>query len=154
MYRDDLLLRSEIQQDVERLPECGHYQEESFQAPLVDALFVYCKLHPETGYRQGMHELLAPILDVLYREASEREEDDEELMAEMMDARYTVHDAFSLFSRVMKKAHAFYAVGGQVESSAIVEKSRFIHETCLAQVDPELARHLTDVEVLPQIFLM
>ncbi|KAH6687195.1 WD repeat domain-containing protein [Plectosphaerella plurivora] len=153
MYRDDLLLRSEIQQDVERLPECGHYQDESFQALLVDALFVYCKLHPETGYRQGMHELLAPILDVLYRETVERGDEDE-LMDEMMDAAYLVHDAFALFSRVMRSAHGFYAVGGQVESSAIVEKSRFIHETCLARVDPELAQHLTDVEVLPQIFLI
>lgn len=160
-----MLLRSEIQQDVERLPDEGRYQDTQFQGRLVDALFVYCKLHPANGYRQGMHELFAPILDVLCGEAVDKQavEDEEPLIAEMMDETHVVHDAFALFSRVMETAHQFYAVKheggdggdrGRGESSAIVERSRHIHETCLAKVDPELARHLTEVEVLPQIFLM
>ena len=29
---------------------------------MTDILFIFAKLTPEVGYRQGMHELLAPIL--------------------------------------------------------------------------------------------
>ena len=33
-----------------------------------DLLFCYAKEHPEVSYRQGMHELLAPVLFVLHSE--------------------------------------------------------------------------------------
>jgi hypothetical protein len=32
---------------------------------MTDVLFVYCKLNEDISYRQGMHELLAPIFLVL-----------------------------------------------------------------------------------------
>ena len=35
---------------------------------MMDVLFCYVKEHPDPGYRQGMHELLAPILFVLHLE--------------------------------------------------------------------------------------
>ena len=36
---------------------------------LLDILFVFCKLNPDISYRQGMHELLAPVLWVVERDA-------------------------------------------------------------------------------------
>ncbi|XP_014510129.1 uncharacterized protein LOC106769149 [Vigna radiata var. radiata] len=56
-----------IDQDLSRLyPEHGNY----FQTPgclgiLRRILLLWCHRHPECGYRQGMHELLAPVLYVL-----------------------------------------------------------------------------------------
>ena len=41
-----------------------------------DILFCYVKEHQELGYRQGMHELLAPILFVMHVEMRDVEEDD------------------------------------------------------------------------------
>ncbi len=41
---------------------------------MLDILFIYCKEKSELGYRQGMHEILAPIVFVLH--AEEREPDD------------------------------------------------------------------------------
>ena len=35
---------------------------------MLNILFCYAKEHPAVSYRQGMHELLAPILFVLYSE--------------------------------------------------------------------------------------
>ena len=32
---------------------------------LVNVLFVWCRMHPDTSYRQGMHELVAPLYFVL-----------------------------------------------------------------------------------------
>ena len=36
---------------------------------LRDILFIFCKLNPDVSYRQGMHELLAPVLWVIERDA-------------------------------------------------------------------------------------
>ncbi|KAK1505982.1 WD repeat domain-containing protein [Colletotrichum costaricense] len=172
--RQDEIIRAEIAQDVRRLPDEPFYQEEQTQTMIIDALFVYCKLHPNSGgYRQGMHELLAPILFVVNKDALDAAaispigtNVDTKMLA-MLDSLYVEHDAFALFSKIMERARAFYEVQDsisraamssaskdRVETSAIVEKSKHIHEVCLAKVDPELANHLKDIEILPQIFLI
>ena len=131
---------------------------------IIDVLFVYCKLNAAVGgYRQGMHELLAPIVyvvehDAMKSGADEAVPDSDVLMAQVLSHKFVEHDSFALFSSVMDRAAPFYEVGDAGAqgggSSVIVEKSRFIHEVCLAKVDPELSRHLTSIEILPQIFLM
>ncbi|TQN63895.1 TBC1 domain family member 5 [Colletotrichum shisoi] len=172
--RQDEIVRAEIAQDVRRLPDEPFYHEERTQTLIIDALFVYCKLHPNSGgYRQGMHELLAPMAYVINQDALDREaiaasgEPVDETMLGMLDSSFIEHDTFALFSKIMEKAKSFYEVKDsiskaalasasrdRVESSAIVEKSKYIHEVCLAKVDPELAHHLKDIEILPQIFLI
>ena len=140
---------------------------------ILDILFIYCKLNPDRGgYRQGMHELLAPIIYAIQQDAVDRtavtpELSVDESMIQTLDAAFTEHDAFILFSKLMEHAQSFYEVKDtasnpanaspsrfQEQSSAIVERSKFIHEVCLQKVDPELAAHLTNIEILPQIFLM
>ncbi|KKP04049.1 hypothetical protein THAR02_03841 [Trichoderma harzianum] len=177
--REDEVVRAEILQDVQRLPDEANYHEDYMQRMILDILFVYCKVNPDRGgYRQGMHELLAPILHVVEQDASDRESttasDDEdsleELMLETIDQSFIEHDAFILFSQLMEHAQSFYEVKDvpnssppidgpsqsrfPEQSSAIVERSKFIHEVCLQKIDPELAAHLTSIEILPQIFLI
>ena len=41
-----------------------------------DILFCYVKENPDLGYRQGMHELLAPILFVMNAEMRDVERDE------------------------------------------------------------------------------
>lgn len=57
-----------VDQDLSRLyPEQGSYfQTPGCQAMLRRVLLLWCLGHPEYGYRQGMHELLAPLLYVLH----------------------------------------------------------------------------------------
>jgi len=170
--REDELVRAEIAQDVRRLPDEPFYHEEKTQGMIIDVLFVYCKLNPKAGgYRQGMHELLAPVIYVVDQDAVDTSSIDPEspediLMGDVLDLAFVEHDSFAIFSRIMESAQAFYEVddsvtrstlavtGGREPTSAIVEKSKYIHEVCLAKVDPELARHLKSIEILPQIFLM
>ncbi|KAK0389508.1 hypothetical protein NLU13_3083 [Sarocladium strictum] len=172
--REDEIIRSEIQQDVQRLPDEANYHDTRIQNLILDILFVYCKSNPSGGgYRQGMHELLAPILHVIEQDALDRAMvgdigSEDETMLETLDSAYVEHDAYILFAKVMTQAQAFYEVQpasnessqksgvqrAQEQSSAIVERSKFIHEVCLAKVDPELAAHLTSIEILPQIFLI
>jgi TBC1 domain family protein 5 len=159
---------------VQRLPEEANYHEERVQTMILDILFAYCKTYPNRGgYRQGMHELLAPIVhvvehDAISRDAAGGDPSVDPSMVEMLDAAYIEHDAYTLFSQLMEHAQAFYQIKdsdsspqalqqstrGQEQSSAIVDRSKFIHEVCLQKVDPELAAHLTAIEVLPQIFIM
>jgi len=90
-------------------------------------------------------------------------------MKQILDRTYIEHDAFTLLSLIMRSAKSFYELGEpdrrssspstgsgtpQHGASPIVERSKRIHEVYLAQLDPELAKHLTDIKVLPQIFLM
>ncbi|UKZ80680.1 hypothetical protein TrVFT333_008443 [Trichoderma virens FT-333] len=177
--REDEVIRAEILQDVQRLPDEANYHEDYMQRMILDILFVYCKENPNRGgYRQGMHELLAPILHVVEQDALDRastsasddENDLEGLMLETIDLSFIEHDTFILFSQLMEHAQSFYEVKDvpnpspptdgpsqsrfPEQSSAIVERSKFIHEVCLQKIDPELAAHLTSIEILPQIFLI
>jgi TBC1 domain family protein 5 len=167
-------MRAEIEQDVRRLPDEPFYHTDRIQTLILDVLFVWCKLHPRAGgYRQGMHELLAPMVLVLEQDSVLRGEveaaaatadggdvsgaGDTMMLLEMLDADFLEHDAYALFKRLMQAAVEFYQLGDADaggRGGAIVEKSRAIHEYYLKTVDPELSEHFTDIEVLPQIFLM
>lgn len=177
-------MRAEIFQDVERcMPEEPYFRQSETQRIMLDILFVFCKINQDVGYRQGMHELLAPILWAVEQDAiAPRSLDGDKskasvdsdglLLREMLDATYVEHDAFTLLSLIMRSAKSFYELGEperksetpstgptrltqpQHGASPIVERSKRIHEVYLARLDPELAKHLTNIEVLPQIFLM
>lgn len=135
---------------------------------MLDILFVYSKLNPDLGYRQGMHELLAPILWVVERDAVASQfsknapvdaTDDESVMLQLLDANYVESDSFNLFCSVMQVARSFYEhtdgkpVNSQAELAPIVARSQFIHNELLMAADHELATHLNAIEILPQIFL-
>ncbi|KAK7740558.1 hypothetical protein SLS53_005402 [Cytospora paraplurivora] len=163
--RDDEAIRAEIQQDVQRLPDEPFYQREATQALILDILFIWVKLNPDLGgYRQGMHELLAPLLYVVDQDAIDRKNVGGAMvgpnMVEMLDSYFIEHDTFALFSKLMEHTKTFYEVSVDAgspllgEQSAIVEKSKTIHDVVLMRIDPELARHLHAIEILPQIFLI
>ncbi|KAH6850218.1 rab-GTPase-TBC domain-containing protein [Chaetomium sp. MPI-CAGE-AT-0009] len=164
--RKDETVRAEILQDVSRLPDEPFYHEAAVQTMILDILFLYCKLNPSVGgYRQGMHELLAPIVWAVAQDTVDRastiatDNPDEVLIMEMLDPAFVEHDAFTLFSKLMESASPFYEVasGTDLETqqkNTIVERSKYIHEVALMKIDEELANHLRNIEVLPQIFLI
>lgn len=135
---------------------------------MTDILFIYSKLNPDVGYRQGMHELLAPLLWVLDRDSVQypsknplgsASNKDENLMLDLLDHRFVEHDSFTLFLCVMQTARIFYEHGetklgnGQVDVIPIVNRCQYLHQEALMIIDHELAEHLQAVDVLPQIFL-
>ncbi|GAB0132632.1 hypothetical protein EsDP_00001061 [Epichloe bromicola] len=172
--RQDEIIRAEIQQDVQRLPDEVNYHARGIQGMILDILFIYCKVNPDRGgYRQGMHELLAPLVHALEQDSIDRGTLEEpslldQTMLGVLDSAFIEHDAYLLFSRLMEHAQSFYEVTDgtshsrrvtdpvilQEQRSAIVDRSKYIHEVCLGKVDPELAAHLSDIEILPQIFLI
>lgn len=156
------------------MPENVYFRQPQTQNCLLDILFVYCKINPDVGYRQGMHELLAPILWAVERDAvdvGERSSGNggDEVLKTALDSSFIEHDTFTLFGLVMQTAKTFYDPateaglrnatpkprGRPVESeSAIIIRCRRIFGTLLPQVDPALASHLEELEISPQIFLM
>lgn len=146
------------------MQENSFFQEPAAKQKLTDILFVYSKLNPDVGYRQGMHELLAPILWVIDRDsvqgASNTSEPDENpLMLNLLDSSFVEHDSFTLFLCVMQTARIYYEHGestpsnGQPDVIPIVHRCQYLHQEALAIIDHELAEHLQAVDVLPQIFL-
>lgn len=63
-FSDETLLY-EINTDLERLFPTGHealFRREELRDVLRHVLFVWCKLHPDVSYRQGMHDVAAVVL--------------------------------------------------------------------------------------------
>ncbi|EXJ63681.1 hypothetical protein A1O7_00016 [Cladophialophora yegresii CBS 114405] len=159
--RQDEMSREEIFKDVTRcMQDNFFFREPATQKKLLDILFIYAKLNPDIGYRQGMHELLAPILWVVHQDAVDligvpavdKKAEGTDFMIEVLNERFVEHDAFNLFCAVMQTAKAFYELGENRDSSPIVARSMRIHDEILTAVDPELAVHLTVVGILPQIY--
>lgn len=66
-------LQKTINQDVLRTyPEDEFFQTTNVRQMMLRILFIYAKLNPSLAYKQGMHELLAPIIYVLEKEKVER----------------------------------------------------------------------------------
>lgn len=161
-------MRADISQDVDRcLQENFFFREPTTKAKMTDILFIYAKLNPDLGYRQGMHELLAPIIWVIDRDAIEATswegvddtEEDDSSMLQLLDASYVEHDSFTLFCSVMQTARVYYehnrqrSASGQMDVVPIVNQCEHIHNDLLTTTDLELADHLQALEILPQIFL-
>ncbi|KAL6704105.1 hypothetical protein ACN47E_008768 [Coniothyrium glycines] len=160
--RADEDLRAEIFQDIERcMPDNVYFRQPATQNMMLDILFVWCKMHPSIGYRQGMHEILAPILWVVERdaikEAASTPPASDNTLADMLDLRYIEHDTHTLFSLIMHTAKSFYAPadsGSTTKDTPMLARSARIFEKHLPKVDPELHAHLVKLEIVPQIFLL
>jgi TBC1 domain family protein 5 len=153
------------------MPENLFFREPSTQNILLDILFVFCKLNGDVGYRQGMHELLAPVFWVVSSDAvdlsletgaEDRDAVDDDLLRSTMNSKYIEHDAFTIFCIIMQTAKSFYEMASNPQSAAtrasdnspIVERSKRIHDVYLRRVDLELTEHLTTIDILPQIFVI
>ncbi|TFY80327.1 hypothetical protein EWM64_g3677, partial [Hericium alpestre] len=106
-------LRKTIAQDVERtFPDIGYFRSLAVQAQLMNILFLYSVMHPDIGYRQGMHELLAPLYyavdwDSLSEEKAASAGVEPEL-AELCARKWVAADAWTLFESVMRGVGTWY----------------------------------------------
>ena len=142
------------------MPENLYFRQPDTQRMLLDILFIFCKLNPDLSYRQGMHEILAPILWVVERDAIDLGESSKALGEDatikvMFDADYVEHDSFALFGQVMQSAKNFYEQTTTLgRENPMVARSRRIFNELLPLVDNKLSKHLESVDIVPQVFLM
>ncbi|KAF8334135.1 rab-GTPase-TBC domain-containing protein [Cantharellus anzutake] len=173
---DAVELRKVIRQDVERtFPDIEYFRDPHIQSLLTSILYVYSIQDKNVGYRQGMHELLAPLLyaidfDSLKCSVSQPEEN--EVLAEFCDRTWIAADAHALFSIIMNGIGAWYewrepthkqpisqTIPGSFEPismkpwvAPIVEACRAIHSDYLQHSDPALWSALQNSQIEPQIF--
>ncbi|XP_076090911.1 TBC1 domain family member 5-like isoform X11 [Mytilus galloprovincialis] len=128
-FFQDNELRLTIKQDVIRtFPEVQFFQSEEIQERMIDLLFILCKTRSTISYKQGMHELLAPLVFVLHCDhqaflhASEVEslgnEDlpvfcliptyHRDIIKEVMNPSYLEHDAYAMLSQIMETVEPWY----------------------------------------------
>lgn len=112
VQRESDQLRQLIMQDVTRtFPDFDYFRRPETHVLMTDILFAWCQSHNSVAssgdvYRQGMHELLAPIVFMLFNEGCST-------LAET---------AYALFSVIMQRVTRWYfsstAVKLQVASTA------------------------------------
>ncbi|CAB1320574.1 unnamed protein product [Coregonus sp. 'balchen'] len=114
-FFQDKELRGMIKQDVMRtFPEMRYFQEEDVRTKLTDILFCYARENEQLLYKQGMHELLAPIVFVLhcdhqaFQHASETAHPSEEMMS-LLNPVFHEHDAYAMFSQLMETAEPWFS---------------------------------------------
>ncbi|XP_039106517.1 TBC1 domain family member 5 isoform X1 [Hyaena hyaena] len=190
-FFQDKELRSMIEQDVKRTVLCGanrrwkhwfpemqFFQQENVRKILTDVLFCYARENEQLLYKQGMHELLAPIVFILHCDhqaflhASESAQPSEE-MKTLLNPEYLEHDAYAMFSQLMETAEPWFSTfehDGQKGKEtlmtpipfarpqdlgptiAIVTKVNQIQDHLLKKHDIELYMHLNRLEIAPQIY--
>ncbi|KII88983.1 hypothetical protein PLICRDRAFT_40606 [Plicaturopsis crispa FD-325 SS-3] len=105
-------LRKTILQDVERtFPDIGYFRDVDVQVQLANILFIYSVTHPDVGYRQGMHELLAPLYYAVDYDSLQDEgnaPDDDAAFRELCSRTWVAADAWALFNAVMNGTHKWY----------------------------------------------
>jgi hypothetical protein len=173
-------LISFIKGDLERLYMNGvtdeYFKTDRRQAMLLNILFIWAQLHPQTSYRQGMHEIVAPFLLVL---EEEREEWAMHTSSSSVSASLSVElslfaqalcgkennlssqdaaleaQTYWLFDRIMIDLETLYSpITGADEQPAIVHFCTKIQEHMLRGLDPPLCRHLEENFIQAQLYGM
>lgn len=174
-----------INQDIERCyPDKDFFQSQSVREMMMRLLFIYAKLNPSLSYRQGMHELLAPIIYLLHNERDHPETDpddaqitlepsEEKILESLLDLEHLEADAFFIFKHLMDITGDWFAPLPSPSSSsrdanstapkknndpeaatAVVTKCRRIQHILLKNKDPELHDHLLALKIEPQFYLL
>ncbi|XP_060077319.1 TBC1 domain family member 5-like isoform X2 [Ylistrum balloti] len=171
-------LRLTIKQDVIRtFPEIQFFQNPELREQMINLLFCYSRSHTNILYKQGMHELLAPLIFVLHCDHqaflhANEVESLGEIVKEMMDPTYLEHDAYAMLCQIMETVEPWYNSKDMApkmtkdkvtvtlfarpqdtnSSIAIVSKLTRVHDYILKKFDPELHLHLERLDIAPQIY--
>ncbi|KAJ3041164.1 TBC1 domain, member 5 [Rhizophlyctis rosea] len=179
-YFKDVELQKVIRQDVERtFPDQQMFRSREIQDVMTDILFVWCKLNPDISYRQGMHELLAPVLFVVEFDKLDPSSSAEGLPAvaqAVFDPKYVEHDSAVLFYRIMRSTKPWFEVGEDMAVSRpqrgvkgskyqehretaenlkpvpIIIVCRRVQNELLRVLDYELHQHLSKHGIEPQLY--
>ncbi|XP_026322222.1 TBC1 domain family member 5 [Hyposmocoma kahamanoa] len=160
-------LKALILQDVVRtFPDEVYFRDQHIQDMMVRILFFWARSHSNTGYRQGMHEILAPLLFELNMDRKYAPSILSGTLKCYLDSSYLEHDSYMLFSTVMKGLEKFYTTGDIVPSACgrlptattihnpneVVRYLEKVKEEYLLQLDSELAAHLTNCNITMELF--
>ncbi|OJA13738.1 hypothetical protein AZE42_02959 [Rhizopogon vesiculosus] len=169
-------LRKTIQQDVERtFPDIGYFRDEDVQQELTNILFLYAVMHPAIEYRQGMHELLAPVYYAVDYDSttddatslSSSSSLDEPVFREICSREWIAADSWTLFCAIMNEVSKWYewreppssetsSARGQVNLKPyvlpITVACNNMQNSLLKSVDPVLHGAMQSAGIEPQFY--
>ncbi|KAK7043610.1 hypothetical protein VNI00_008221 [Paramarasmius palmivorus] len=180
-------LRKTILQDVERtlkplrrFPEIDFFRRRDVQEQLTNILYLYSSTHPAIGYRQGMHELLAPVYLAVDFDSTAIPSGFANADAhEICSATWVAADAWNIFQSIMNAVSIWYewregldaannlpsplshhvnlnVAQGSMEIkpyvAPIVQACNKIQSSLLRSVDPLLWKHIQSTGIEPQIY--
>ncbi|KAH8310586.1 hypothetical protein KR044_002053 [Drosophila immigrans] len=179
-YFSDQELFAVIRQDVVRtFPGVEFFRKELIQNAMTNILFYYAREHPYMCYRQGMHEILAPIIFVIYSDHQSllhfseiAKTDINETLLNVLDTAYLEADTYSIFSRLMASVESYYRVSNLVSTAngyiemqtmsvadnepqsevEVISQLNFIRDKILAKQDQHLHHYLLKMEIPLHIF--
>lgn len=161
-------LQQQIEKDITRLyAEIPFFHTPEIRSILLRVLFIWSCLHKSTSYRQGMHELLGPIVWLASRESVDHmtilEASKYPVLEVALDYRYVEHDAFTLFSKLMERMGDLYEHVTPASQptppdqlppvTPILRKCSRVY-VLLKNRDPDVYRQLTALEIEPQLFMI
>jgi TBC1 domain family protein 5 len=114
----DTELRQLIKQDVVRTnPNVDYYHTPDVQEIMINILFCYAREYPAICYRQGMHEILAPLIFVMHCDLQSLGHIQEEttisldpLLVTVLNPNYIEEDSYHLFCQIMNSLELFYRI--------------------------------------------
>ena len=169
-YFETRALREEIDKDLSRLhPGIDFYARPDVQRSMLSILVVWAMINPELSYRQGMHELLAPLVKVTLQEAEEAASalaadgaagtHCPSVVRRLLSLDAAEAASWALFSALMRTMRPWFEPGRVVPEagkrpSPLQTTCTHIHDTLLRRVDPELHRRLGALQIEPQLYLL
>ncbi|XP_013107771.1 TBC1 domain family member 5 isoform X2 [Stomoxys calcitrans] len=177
-YFSDQELFGVIRQDVIRtFPGVDFFRKPAIQNIMSNILFYYARDHPYMCYRQGMHEILAPVLFVLYGDHQSllhyieiaNNLDIDKTLLDVINPSFLEADAYFLFSRIMSCIESYYRVCDDSKNSncespnkengiaytseaEVVGQLNFIRDKILAKEDLHLHNYLKKLDIPLHLF--
>ncbi|GAM25547.1 hypothetical protein SAMD00019534_087220 [Acytostelium subglobosum LB1] len=115
-YFKNMELQKTISMDIERTyQDLEFFQHQSTKEMMLRILFIYSMTNMTISYRQGMHELLAPILYLFHGEADKYNRQapsykDTHIADTLYDKTYLEHDTFTFFLALMKISAGWFGI--------------------------------------------
>ncbi|XP_055605777.1 TBC1 domain family member 5-like isoform X2 [Uranotaenia lowii] len=172
-----------IKQDVVRtFPGVDFFRKSKIQEMMVNILFCYARVHPTMCYRQGMHEILAPLIFVIHSDQQalahiqELNPSVDPILLMVLDPEFIEEDAYSIFSNIMDRIASFYRTMEVIPTATghfpvatpstpllsptskrrpeieVVEQLNFIKDKILIKEDLHLHNHLLKLDIPLAIF--
>ncbi|XP_035775583.1 TBC1 domain family member 5-like [Anopheles albimanus] len=106
-----------IKQDVVRtFPGVDFFRKHAIQQLMTNVLFCYARQFPAMCYRQGMHEILAPLIFVIHSDQQalahiqELHPNINQNLQTILDPQYLEEDSYAIFSKIMALIESFYRI--------------------------------------------
>ena len=155
-----------------------YFRDAQVQFWMLNVLFAWCREHQELSYRQGMHELVAPIVYVVHQGilgTSSSASMTQQLISKICE------EAHAIFDTLMTRMKQLYEVSSNTPSTSqnrqsvptfdavlfqdqqsnpgfnnpdteLFKRCKTIQDTYLRHVDEDLWKHLYQFQIEPQLY--